>query len=396
MSYLKFSADFIFAGREMLYRNHVLITDAEGIIQNVVSVEDAGDDVQHFKGMLTPGFINAHCHLELSHMKGMIPSHTGLVDFLIAVIQKRNTEKEIIFKAIQGVEQELYNSGTVAVGDICNTTDTIPIKEKNKLRFYNFIEAIGFSDSNAAERFAFSKNIEAQFQSSLANSESSIVPHAPYSVSKKMFELINDDSKEKTISIHNQESAAEDNLYKNKTGDFFKLYDTLKIDCSQFQQSGKSSLQTYLPWLSKAKHIILVHNTFSSEEDIQFAKQLSENNKQQLFFCVCPNANLYIEGKMPPLNLLRKNNSNIVIGTDSYASNRNLNMLEEIKRIQHESAFAIPTKEILQWATINGAKALQMDEALGSFEKGKQPGVVLIDELVNENITSKSNARRLL
>ena len=396
MPYLKFTADYLFTGTEMLHRNHVLITDEKGNVQNIIAEKDSGDDVQYFKGLLTPGFINAHCHLELSHMKEMIPNRTGLVDFLIAVIQQRNIEQEKIFKAIRNAEQELYNSGTVAVGDICNTIDTISIKQKSKLRFHNFIEAIGFSDDKAVERFAFSKNIEAQFQSSIPNSKSSIVPHAPYSVSKKMFELINDNAENKIISIHNQECAAEDELYKNKTGDFFKLYDAVKIDSSQFQQSGKSSLQTYLPWLNKATNIILVHNTYSSEEDIQFAKHQSKINNQELFFCVCPNANLYIEGKMPPFNLLRKNNCNIVIGTDSYASNWSLNMLDEIRRIQHESAFTISTEEILQWATINCARALEMDDTLGSFEKGKQPGVVLIDELVNQNITVKSSAKRLI
>ena len=84
---------------------------------------------------------------------------------------------------------------------------------------------------------------------------------------------------------------------------------------------------------------------------------------------------------MPPIDLLRKNNRTIVIGTDSYASNWQLNILEEIKTIQQQTSNAIPLQEVLQWATINGAKALQVEENFGSFEKGKQPGVVLIDSM---------------
>ena len=99
---------------------------------------------------------------------------------------------------------------------------------------------------------------------------------------------------------------------------------------------------------------------------------------------------------MPPVELFRKNKCSIVLGTDSYSSNWSLSILDEMRRIQHESCFTISTEEILKWATINGAKALQMDEQLGSFEKGKQPGVVLIDDMVNQHISSKAKATRLL
>ncbi len=99
---------------------------------------------------------------------------------------------------------------------------------------------------------------------------------------------------------------------------------------------------------------------------------------------------------MPPVDLLRKNNCNIVIGTDSYASNYSLNILDEIKRIQLANDLEISLFEILQWATINGAKALQMDNLLGSFDKGKKPGIILIDKITKGNISIHSSATRLL
>jgi len=396
MAYLKFQADYIFTGTEMLQGNYVLITDEAGTIHDIVFTTEAGDDVQQFKGMLTPGFVNCHCHLELSHMQHVTEPGTGLVDFLIAVIKQRNFPQEYIFEAMHRAEQELYNSGTVAVGDICNTTDTVSLKQKSKLQFYNFIETIGFTETKAAERFAFSKNIEEQFQSSIVNHQSSIVPHAPYSVSKSLFELVNNNASGKTLTIHNQESVAEDALYKTGISQFSKLYGALGIDAGFFKASGKSSAQTYLPWVSNAKHLLLVHNTYISEEDIKMSKQQAATCNQELFYCLCVNANLYIENKMPPIDLFRKNNCNIVMGTDSYASNHSLNMLDEIKKTRHESAFSIPIAEILKWATINGAKALQMDGILGSFEKGKRPGIVLIDELTNEDISYKSAAKRII
>lgn len=260
------------------------------------------------------------------------------------------------------------------------------------MRWYNFIEVLGFTETGAADRLAFYQQVYEQF----AGLSSALVPHAPYTVSAKMFQLINDASAGKIVSVHNQECVAEDELYKNKSGDFFRLLDFLKVDTAFFQASGKSSLQTYLPLLDKPEHLLLIHNTYTGQEDIEISRQLSAISSQQIFFCLCANANLYIEGRMPPVELFRKNKCNIVLGTDSYSSNWSLSILDEMRRIQHESAFTISTEEILKWATINGAKALEMDEQLGSFEKGKQPGVVLIDDMVNQHISSKAKATRLL
>ena len=86
----------------------------------------------------------------------------------------------------------------------------------------------------------------------------------------------------------------------------------------------------------------------------------------------------------------------MVIGTDSYASNWQLNIWDEIKAIQLETNFKIPLSEILQWATINGARALQIENSAGSFEKGKKPGIVLIEGLEDLNSTKQSVAKRIL
>lgn len=395
MAYRKFTADYIFTGTNMLYRNQVLITSEQGVIEAIVPLAEAGEDIEKLEGILSPGFINCHCHLELSHMKGVIPNRTGLVSFLIAVTQQRQAGEEEILKAIRLAEQELYHSGTVAVGDICNTTHAAPIKGKSAMAYYNFIESLGFAAGKSKDRFMLAQQVFNQYSSLLPQFTTAIVPHAPYSVRQEMFALINAQAAGKTIAIHNQESPYENVFYQTGNGDFNRLYQSLHTDSSGFTPSGKTSLQTYLPWLQQAAAIMLVHNTFIQQEDIDHTK-LPQYQHQDIYFCLCPNANLYIEGTMPPFNLLRKNNCTIVLGTDSYSSNWSLNMLDEIKKVQHESAFSIPTAEILQWATINGAKALQLDNQLGSFEKGKTPGVVLIDNLVNQSITTKSAAKRII
>ena len=98
---------------------------------------------------------------------------------------------------------------------------------------------------------------------------------------------------------------------------------------------------------------------------------------------------------MPDVNLLIEQQCNIVLGTDSLASNHQLNVLEEMKTLQKNFP-SVSTETLLQWATVNGAKALQMDKEIGSFEKGKNPGVVLIDNMQQLSLTTNSKSKRIL
>ena len=395
MSYRKFKADFIFDGKELLDENRVLITNETGVIENIISQQDAGDNIEVFKGLLCPGFINCHCHLELSHMKNVIESGTGLVDFLIKVIGKRGLVKEEIQAAIKAADTEMHNSGMVAVGDISNTIDSLQTKLQSKIHYHNFIEVPGFTEERASAVLESYLKIYKAFCEAGFEKHTSVVPHAPYTISNKMFGLINDVSANRIISIHNQETLAEDELYQTKTGDFLKLYHHLNINIDFFKPFNKSSLQSYLPLLDKAQKILLVHNTFTQQSDIDFSFMQSKITQQEIFWCLCANANLYIENMLPPVKLLKQNNCTIILGTDSYSSNLSLNMLDEMKTLQKNFPF-IQTEELLQWATLNGATALGTNDKKGSFEKGKQPGIVWIKNLHHSTLTQSSVSTRIL
>jgi aminodeoxyfutalosine deaminase len=379
MAYLKFKADKLFDGYRFSEDNAVLITDEEGVIEAIVPINEAGDDVQQLSGMLSPGFINCHCHLELSHMKGLIPEGTGLVKFVLNVVQQRHFPDEEILQAIEKAEDEMLTNGIVAVGDICNNALTVAQKTKGRLYYHNFIEASGFNPAIAQQRFQRSADFFTEYARnySIPVESNSIVPHAPYSVSDELWELIINFPGNHLLTIHNQETAAENELFRSKQGEFLDLYAAMNIDASFFKPSGKSSLQTYLLKFLHNQSVILVHNVHTSEDDILFGQQTKTNG--QLHYCLCPNANQYISRQLPDINLLMKHDCAIVLGTDSLASNHQLSILEEIKTIQQ--AFpAIEVETLFKWATSNGAKALQLDSLLGSFEKGKKPGVILIKE----------------
>lgn len=380
MQYRKLRADRLFDGYRLRNDEEVLITDEQGLVLDIVTIDHAGDDIEQLNGILSPGLINCHCHLELSHLKNVIPTHIGLIDFLCSVVTKRGFEAEVIAAAIADAEQEMFNNGTVAVGDIGNTSDTAFVKSNSKIRWQNFVEVLGFYDAKADENLQHYQTAANTLKNSLRSSHiahrTSLVPHAAYSVSAKTFQLINEATAVQIISIHNQENPAEDELYKTGGGDFLKLFTIFGIDASPFPVTGKSSIRSYLPFFNNGQTIFLVHNTFMKEEDIVWANDYAAKHGLKLIYCLCPNANLYIENKVPEVALFQKHNCELVLGTDSYSSNWQLNIVKEVQALLQHSSVSI--EQALQMATINGAKALQWDDDLGSFEKGKKPGVVLL------------------
>ena len=382
MAYRKFKADQLFDGYHLHGNDKVLITDEAGKIESIAPVSEAGDDVQTFSGILSPGLINCHCHLELSHLKNVIPPHTGLIEFLCSVVTKRDFAPEVIQQEIISAEKEMYDNGIVAVGDIGNTADTAEVKSKSNIRWQNFVEVLGFTDEKADENIEHYKKVANQLETVhgpwTMDHRTSLVPHAPYSISPKTFKLINELTKNQVISIHNQEHPAENVLYKTGGGDYLKLFKIFGINESPFPVTGLSSIRSVLPHFNNGQTIFLIHNTFMPEEDVVFAKEYAKTNGLKLIWCLCVNANLYIENKTPPIEMLMKHNCPLVLGTDSYSSNWQLSIAKEIQAIKKNFS-SLSLETILQWATFNGAKALQWDNELGSFEKEKRPGVTLLD-----------------
>jgi len=379
MTYRKFKADYLFTGEGFAPADSVLVTSDEGIVQAVVPAAAAGEDVVYYPGLLSPGFVNCHCHLELSHMRGVIPEQTGLVDFLSAVIRQRSeagggvAALAALAAAIAAGEQEMLDNGIVAVGDICNTADTLQQKRLGRLAYTNFIETIGFIEGGASMRFSAALGLLAQFEAAGAGA-ASIVPHAPYSVSPALFRLIAGRAAGRVLSIHNQESPEEDVFFLTGRGDLLRLYATLGLDISFFKGTGRRSLESWLAYFDKRQPMIVVHAIATTEEDLRAAEGFD------LHFCLCPNANLYIGGELPDVELLVGSGRPIVVGTDSLASNHRLSILEELKTLS--AAFPdLEMSELLRWATLNGARALGLDGVLGSFAAGKKPGVLLLEGL---------------
>lgn len=364
------TADWVYPVSSQRIRHGVVVLDGNTVIAVEQRKNVPVEQLEYHAGILVPGFINTHCHLELSHLKGRVDTGTGLLSFLEQVVRLRETSQEVIARAIEDADAYMWSQGIQAVGDISNKTDTIAVKEKSNIAYYNFVEMFDFLQGDRMKDLV-SGNLHT-FE--VAPSPKAVVPHAPYSVSEALFSKMKGlNSSSATISIHNQETLAEEELFKNGTGEFVSFFKKFGFSIDAFQKTGQSSIHYVLQHLDPNQRTLFVHNTLTSKADIGAAQLWSE----KVYCATCPNANLYIENRLPNYQFFLDDASRMTIGTDSLSSNWQLSILEEMKTIAKYQSF-VPLESLLRWATLNGAEALGMEKELGSIEVGKTPGIICL------------------
>jgi cytosine/adenosine deaminase-related metal-dependent hydrolase len=366
------SADKIFDGKQFLAPATLLVLDEAGrLVELIPSGNVESGRIEHLEGIITPGFVNSHCHLELSHLKGLIPLHTGLPEFAKQVIISRNnfsdTEKE---ECMNAADSEMWNNGIVAVGDISNGAESFGTKAASPLFYHTFVELIGLDPFRAD--LALEKGLELKDELKDRGLRGSLAPHAPYSTSRALIAAIaaRDEFHKLPFSIHNQESEEETKFFMGQSNGFEDLYRFLGLNVSWFRAPGHSSLKEYAAVLPQTPSL-LVHNTVSTAGDLRLVAS------SPVFWCFCPSANLYIESKLPDLTLFGGLQNNICLGTDSLASNGSLDLAKEANIIlEATTAFSLET--MLRAMTFNGAEALGISENFGGLIPGKNTGLNLL------------------
>ncbi len=379
----KLSADYVFPIDADPIPQGVVVTDAAGRILELGQRSDYDSaELDIHPGVLVPGWINTHCHLELSHMQGRVDTGTTLLPFLQAVVQFRDIAQEEIDAAIVAADTEMQRDGIVAVGDICNKLDTAATKAASPIRYYSFVEMFDFLQEDWADKtFADYEPVYAG-QAAAAGNRKSVVPHAPYTVSKALFRRLREHpGGSGTVSIHNQETPAENQLFQDKSGPFLDFYRAFNIPLAGFEPSGRRSVHYALAHMDPAVKTLLVHNTTSTPQDIAAAERWASAG---VYWATCPNANLYIENRLPNYRYFLDADVKVTVGTDSLTSNWQLSILEELRTI-HRYQSSVPFVELLRWATLNGAEALGFADELGSLTVGKRPGVLLLSGLRGES-----------
>jgi len=395
----KIAATYVFPANSPPIKNGMVVCDSEGKITDVVALGEAIKEkpgLEYYSGILTPGFINAHCHLELSHLKNKIEEKKGIGNFIGKINQLRNADNELVEKAIRISDKKMWAAGIAGVGDISNSFLTLETKQISKIFYHTFVETFGFLPERADRAFNFALTTFNKFPESGLNA--SIVPHSPYSVSKSLFSLIKKHAlTEKSIlSIHSLESTAELQFFNNGSGPVLHhLQKNLLLDVSHWIPDGKNPLLSVLEYLPPQNPLLLVHNTFLDKPTIV---ELKKHRKEaDTFFVLCPNSNLYIENTLPAVSLLKNEGLKICLGTDSLASNRELSILSEMQTIQNNFP-DVNLEHLIRWACVNGSEAIGAEKILGSFEAGKQPGINLITgiDFKQMRLTPNSHVKRLV
>ena len=395
MGIRRIAASYVYASDtfEPIRNGFVEYDETDGKIIRTGVCEE-GESV--IEGALVPGFVNGHCHVELSHLHKKFVKGTGMAGFIDQINALRDwAGREKKQELVKEWMDRMWERGVSAMADISNDDSSFDIKVAHPMYTRTFLEVFG-SEPEMCE--GVMNDVTAlNEQASEAGIDAAPTPHSCYTMSPQLLTASAAAGLEKGwLSYHSQESQEEEDLLLTGTG---AMYENRKrAGMSTPPVTGESSLKYFISRLEQAKpapydeHILLVHNVCLSQDDIDAAKSVMNN----VYWAICPLSNMFIHNALPPVDLMRKNNLDIMVGTDSLSSNDDLDMVKELSCI-HVNFPEVTMSEMLRWACLNGARFLAKEKELGSLEKGKRPGIVLVKNIDAEGyVTVESVSERII
>lgn len=377
-------------------RNGYVEYDDDGTVTGVGPCVDISSEECFHDGALVPGFVNAHCHVELSHLHGKFRKGTGMAGFIDQINELRDwAGRDVKSSLVREWMDKMWADGVSAMADISNDDSSFEVKAAHPMYTRTFLEVFG-SEPHMCEG-VMSDVTALNEQADRAGIDAAPTPHSCYTMSPQLLSASAAAGLEKGwLSYHSQESQEEEDLLISGSG---AMYENRKRSgMSTPPVTGESSLKYFLDRLAAAKpapydeHILLVHNVCLGQSDIDSAKKVMNN----VYWAICPLSNIFIHNALPPVPLMRENRLDIMVGTDSLSSNDDLDMVKELCCL-HENFPEVPMDELLRWASLNGARFLSKADVFGTLTPGKKPGIVLIDRLDKEgNLTSESRSRRII
>ena len=389
----RITAEYIYTLEAEPIRNGFVEYEDDGTI---VAVGQCASDEDVMPGAIVPGFVNAHCHVELSHLHQKFRKGTGMAGFIDQINELRDwAGREVKQQLVQEWMDKMWNDGVSAMADISNDDSSFDVKKSHKMYTRTFLEVFGSEPEMCDGVMQEVKALKDVADD--AGIDAAPTPHSCYTMSPQLLSASAAAGLESGyLSYHSQESQEEEDLLISGSG---AMYENRKRSgMSTPPVTGESSLKYFLDRLSDVKpapydeHILLVHNVCLHQSDIDAVKQTMNN----AYFAICPLSNIFIHNALPPIDLMRKNGLAIALGTDSLSSNDDLDMMKELVCL-HENFPEVPMNELFTWASRNGARFLGKDDVLGSIVAGMRPGIVHVSG-IDENgcITAESRSRRII
>lgn len=360
--------------------NGVVTIEGERIV--AVDTKAYGGDVTDLGDVaILPGLVNAHTHLEFSYLKQPL-GHPGmsLVEWIQLVIAERSRRQPMgEMQLLLGVE-ESHRAGVTTIGDISTSALIIDADVRH------FHEVIGFSRARAESAFAaVLERIFDQAQESSAVCQG-ISPHAPYTVSPELYRDLVSFTRGQyrkgfvsltqehylPMATHLAESLEELQLLRDGTGPFQELLEERSMWDSRAIPIGSRPLD-YLKILSEAALSLVIHGNYLDEEELSFLGA----QRERMSLVYCPRTHAYFFHRTYPLGRALAAGVRVALGTDSRASNPDLNLLAEIRCAAREHP-AIPAHTLLRMGTLAGAEALGRNRDTGSITVGKTANLVAV------------------
>ena len=392
--------------RKRITASYVYTLDAEPIRNGFVEYDDADGtilavgtclpDEDVSEGALVPGFVNGHCHVELSHLHKKFTKGSGMAGFIDQINALRDwAGRERKQELVKEWMDKMWDDGVSAMADISNDDSSFDIKSSHKMYTRTFLEVFG-SEPEMCEG-VMAEVTQLQSVADAAGLDAAPTPHSCYTMSPQLLSASAAAGLERGfLSYHSQESQEEEDLLLTGTGAMYE--NRVRNGMSTPPVTGESSLKYFLKRLEEVhgapydEHILLVHNVCLQQDDIDAAKKVMNN----VYWTVCPLSNIFIHNALPPIPLMRENGLDIVLGTDSLSSNDDLDMVAEM-RCLHENFPEVPMNEILTWASRNGARFLKKEDQLGALKPGMKPGIVRITAMDgNGFVTAESRSKRII
>jgi len=374
----------------LLLKSKYLLKDPYSVIDNGAVLIDGGkikfagcaNDINNHEpcqiidlgsSAIVPGFVNTHTHLELTHLHNFMNYNGNFTDWIRQLVnaKKEWTKSEYLSSIRSGIESSL-ESGTTTVSDITRNGLALDELQKSKIRKRLFYELIDFNPDSAESTIGNFKNMtDGIRQDDLLSI--GIFPHAPYTVSEKLYRECKKVSRGLGISIatHISETNDEVEFLTRGTGKFVSLLNDFDM-LNNWTPPGLRPVN-YMKNIGFLENgCILVHCNYLTGEEVD---QVEESNSTIVF---CPRSHKYFRHKDHPFYKLKDRGINIALGTDSLASNDSLSILDEMKYIytQHKK---IKPQEILNMGTVAGAAALNMADSIGKIEPGFDADIAVID-----------------
>ena len=366
----------------------------DGTVVRTGVCEDPATEPVFYDGALAPGFVNAHCHVELSYLKGQFRKGTGMAGFIDQINEMRdNKSMEEKIHDLTVAMDSLWEQGVVAMADISNCADSFAVKARHPMYTRTFLEVFGTEPEDCGSVMDGVLKLKAVADG--FGIDAAPTPHACYTMSPELVTAVSVEGlKSGFLSFHSEETEEEEEMLKYGSGKMWE--NRVKAGMSVPPVTGKSSLLYFIDRLLAGhpapfdEHILLVHECCMDQEGIDAVKAVMNHP----FVAVCPLSNLFIHNALPPIGLMRWNGLKVCVGTDSLSSNDDLNIVDELFCLQRNFP-EVPLGELLTWASRNGAEFLARPE-FGTLELGKRPGLVLIDNLdADGRLTAASKSRRL-